>query len=168
MGSLSFFVGKVALRRDYEPARLRHHDEIVKISKKKFSRKERGVNALSVYTCKTKANRLRSCSHPSHNRKKPPKGGFAKRLASDFRKAKSAKRTLPSVRKRRLLFGAFSNQLAYGDRLEPSNHPSHERKKPPKGGFVRGWDGWARTSGCRSQSPVPYHLATSHYRTGVL
>ena len=23
-----------------------------------------------------------------------------------------------------------------------------------------GWDGWTRTSGCGSQSPLPYHLAT--------
>ncbi|MBO7171067.1 MAG: hypothetical protein J6W28_07825, partial [Clostridia bacterium] len=59
-------------------------------------------------------DRLEPSSHPSHERKKPPKGGFAKRLASDFRKAKSAKRALPSARKRRLLSGAFSNQLAYG------------------------------------------------------
>ena len=26
-----------------------------------------------------------------------------------------------------------------------------------------GWDGWTRTSGCGSQSPVPYHLATPQY-----
>ena len=28
-----------------------------------------------------------------------------------------------------------------------------------------GWDSWIRTSGCRSQSPVPYHLAIPQYES---
>ncbi|MBO5653616.1 MAG: hypothetical protein J6S44_05330, partial [Clostridia bacterium] len=32
---------------------------------KDFCRKERGLNALGIYTCKTKSNRFRSCgAHP--------------------------------------------------------------------------------------------------------
>ena len=31
-------------------------------------------------------------------------------------------------------------------------------------GFLVGWAGWIRTSGCRSQSPVPYRLATAQDR----
>ena len=31
-----------------------------------------------------------------------------------------------------------------------------------------GWGGWARTTECRSQSPVPYHLATPQYISCLL
>ena len=37
------------------------------------------------------------------------------------------------------------------------------KKHLPRQVLFSGWDGWVRTSGCRSQSPVPYHLATSQY-----
>ena len=30
-----------------------------------------------------------------------------------------------------------------------------------------GWDSWIRTNDCRSQSPVPFHLAISQYNSGI-
>ena len=32
---------------------------------------------------------------------------------------------------------------------------------------IFGWDGWIRTSECRSQSPVPYRLATPQYNEHI-
>ena len=43
-------------------------------------------------------------------------------------------------------------------RVLASVHPRCSRRLS-----TSGWDGWTRTNGCGSQSPVPYHLATPQY-----
>ena len=72
------------------------------------------------------------------------------------------------IRCSRLRFPYYIRSVAWfstRSKYDPASSPSFFHQKiaaPPKGCGV-GWVGEVRTHECGSQSPVPYHLATTHY-----